>query len=108
MEDENGNDERAERGESSKKGTEPKAGNGKMISMLVGLIVIVVAMIQFMSISQRQMREMMLEEILQQNRAQEAFRVKAQQRRFDTIENNKQADMLESQFKPLEQSSPAH
>lgn len=106
MEDENSSDERAERSEgSSRKGKAPaEANKSKLISVVVGVVVLLVAMFQFMRISQRQVQQMYLEEVLQQNRAQEEFRAKAQKKRFDTLENNKQADMLETQFKPLNQT----
>ncbi|MBF0271851.1 MAG: hypothetical protein HQL98_07305 [Magnetococcales bacterium] len=107
MEDENNNDERPERSEGPSRRPSPQDGDSsksKMISVVVGIIVVLVALLQFTRVSQRQLREMELEQILQQNRAQETFREKAQQRRFDTLENNKQAEMLESQFKPMNQT----
>ncbi|MBF0614760.1 MAG: hypothetical protein G8237_13755 [Magnetococcales bacterium] len=105
MDDENGSNERPERSEgSSRKGAPPPASNSKMISVVVGIVVLLVAMLQFMRISQRQMEQLYLEEKIHQSRAQEEFRAKAQKKRFDTIENNKQADMLESQFQPLNQT----
>ncbi|MBF0213914.1 MAG: hypothetical protein HQM00_10195 [Magnetococcales bacterium] len=106
MEEETPNDDKPERNDSSKKGAPAESGStSKVISIVVGLVVVLVALLQFTRISQKEMQQLQLEETLQQNRAQEAFRLKAQQRRFDTLENNKQAEMLESQFKPLDQTS---
>ncbi|MBF0341239.1 MAG: hypothetical protein HQL95_09815 [Magnetococcales bacterium] len=102
MEDENGNDERSE--SPQRKAPPAPASNSKMISVIVGVVVLLVAMLQFTRMSQRQMRELEMENVLQQNRAQEEFREKAQKKRYDINENNKQAEMLESQFKPLNQT----
>ncbi|MBF0192624.1 MAG: hypothetical protein HQL99_16030 [Magnetococcales bacterium] len=108
MEEENNGDERPERAEGPSRKPAPQdsdSSKSKMISVVVGVVVVLVALLQFTRASQQQMRELELEHTLQQNRAQEVFREKAQQRRFDTIENNKQAEMLESQFKPMDQTN---
>lgn len=108
MEEEKSGDEGVERSEGSpsKKGGGGSSGGNKakMISVVVGVVVLLVAMIQFTRMSQRQMRVLELEIMLEQDRAQEAFREKAKQKRYDTRENNRQAEMLESQFKPMNQT----
>ncbi|MBF0126597.1 MAG: hypothetical protein HQM02_05230 [Magnetococcales bacterium] len=107
MADDSSIDEPSERGESSSKrrgASEPsESSKKKVISIVVGLVVVMIAMLQLTRMSQRQLREMQLEEMATQYKQQIEFRDKAIQRRFDTIENNKQADMLESRFKPLEE-----
>ncbi|MEO5344864.1 MAG: hypothetical protein H7834_00625 [Magnetococcus sp. YQC-9] len=106
-EEKSGGEEGSERAEAPSKkggGSNNEGNKAKIISVVVGVVVILVAMIQFTRMSQRQMRALELEMMLEQDRAQETFREKAKQKRYDTRENNKQAELLESQFKPLNQS----
>ncbi|MBF0179415.1 MAG: hypothetical protein HQM03_05230 [Magnetococcales bacterium] len=112
MADDFGSDEAPERSEPSsrrKSAAQQDDGGGKtkLISIVLALVAVMVAMVQYTRISQERYRAMRMQELAQQYRQQVEFRDKAVQRRFDTIENNKQADMLESRYKPLE-SVTAH
>ncbi|MBF0296184.1 MAG: hypothetical protein HQL96_13425 [Magnetococcales bacterium] len=106
MADDFGSDEASERSEpsSKRKGAvqQDESSKTKLISIVLALAAVMIALLQYTRISQQQYRSMRMEEMAQQYRQQVAFRDKALQRRFDTIENNKQADMLESRYKPLE------
>ena len=76
-----------------------------IVVVVVVIVLILVALLQVSRMSQNQLRELELESVRQQYRQQMDFRAKASNRRFDTIENNRQADMLETQFKPLGQTT---
>ncbi|MEO5330497.1 MAG: hypothetical protein H7839_00620 [Magnetococcus sp. YQC-5] len=81
---------------------------GKIISIVVGILVLLIVLFQISSMSQQKMVAIELEKKQVRYKQQMEFRDKALQRRFDTIENNKQADMLESRFKSAGQTFSSH
>lgn len=85
----------------SKKGVETNSNKSKVISVFVGVSVLMIALFQVSRISQRELQLLQWEAVRMQYQQKMAFREKAERRRFDTIENYRQADILESRFKPI-------
>lgn len=105
MADDNGSDERGGSDAPARgRGVPPPKNSMKVITIVVGVIVVLVALLQISSIQQREMRLLEMESQRQEYQKKMEFRARGLQKRFDTIESNRQADILESQFKPLEQT----